>query len=188
MDAHIIGHRIKEARLAKKMTQAEVVGDFITRNMLSQIESGSALPSMKTLAYLASVLDMPLSVLMADEPEAAAPAADYALPEHSPAAELSMMKEWFSAGKYCALAEWLAAPVPSDPLYDEKLAFLAHACYEQALVYRKAGDLSSALTFSKRASDYATMGFYANPTLKADALLLLTGLAENISKEYHNEK
>lgn len=56
MDAHTIGQRIKEARLAKKMTQAEVVGDFITRNMLSQIESGSALPSMKTLAYLSSVL------------------------------------------------------------------------------------------------------------------------------------
>ena len=34
MDAHTIGQRIKEARLAKKMTQAEVVGDFITRNML----------------------------------------------------------------------------------------------------------------------------------------------------------
>ena len=27
MDAHTIGQRIKEARLAKKMTQAEVVGE-----------------------------------------------------------------------------------------------------------------------------------------------------------------
>ena len=49
MSSNELGRRIKEARLAKKLTQAEVVGDFITRNMLSQIESGSALPSVKTL-------------------------------------------------------------------------------------------------------------------------------------------
>ena len=42
-----LGRRLKEARLARKMTQSEVVGDFITRNMLSQIESGSAMPSVK---------------------------------------------------------------------------------------------------------------------------------------------
>ena len=41
------GRRIKEARISKKMTQSEVVGTFITRNMLSQIESGAAAPSLK---------------------------------------------------------------------------------------------------------------------------------------------
>lgn len=46
------GRRIKEARISKKMTQSEVVGTFITRNMLSQIESGAAAPSLKTLEYL----------------------------------------------------------------------------------------------------------------------------------------
>ena len=59
-----LGKKLKEARLAKKMTQAEVVGNFITRNMLSQIESGAAMPSVKTLSYLAGVLDIPLSELM----------------------------------------------------------------------------------------------------------------------------
>ena len=52
MEKNTLGKRIKEARLSKKMTQSEVVGDFITRNMLSQIESGSATPSLKTLEYL----------------------------------------------------------------------------------------------------------------------------------------
>ena len=61
-----LGKKLKEARLAKKMTQAEVVGNFITRNMLSQIESGAAMPSVKTLSYLAGVLDIPLSELMGD--------------------------------------------------------------------------------------------------------------------------
>lgn len=56
MENNTLGKRIKEARLAKKMTQSEVVGDFITRNMLSQIESGSATPSVKTLEYLLSLI------------------------------------------------------------------------------------------------------------------------------------
>ena len=58
MGKNTLGKRIKEARLAKKMTQSEVVGDFITRNMLSQIESGSATPSVKTLEYLCKVLEI----------------------------------------------------------------------------------------------------------------------------------
>ena len=57
MEKNTLGKRIKEARLSKKMTQSEVVGDFITRNMLSQIESGSATPSVKTLEYLCKVCE-----------------------------------------------------------------------------------------------------------------------------------
>ena len=60
MEKNTLGKRIKEARLSKKMTQSEVVGDFITRNMLSQIESGSATPSVKTLEYLCKVLELSL--------------------------------------------------------------------------------------------------------------------------------
>ncbi|MEL7655273.1 MAG: helix-turn-helix transcriptional regulator, partial [Bacillota bacterium] len=59
MDSKELGKKIKEARIAKKMTQSEVVGNFITRNMLSQIESGNATPSVKTLGYLSHVLQIP---------------------------------------------------------------------------------------------------------------------------------
>ena len=69
MNAVKMGKRLREARLAKKMTQAEVVDGFITRNMLSQIESGSATPSMKTLEFLAERLDLSMASLLAeDEP------------------------------------------------------------------------------------------------------------------------
>lgn len=67
MENNTLGKRIKEARLAKKMTQSEVVGDFITRNMLSQIESGSATPSVKTLEYLCKVLEIEPNALLPDE-------------------------------------------------------------------------------------------------------------------------
>ena len=49
-----IGKKIKELRLQKFMTQSELAGNEITRNMLSRIENGAAQPSLDTLKYLAS--------------------------------------------------------------------------------------------------------------------------------------
>ncbi|WP_066506753.1 helix-turn-helix domain-containing protein [Abyssisolibacter fermentans] len=59
-----IGKKVREARLNKKMTQSEVAGDFITRNMLSKIENDAAMPSIKTIEYLASVLDKNVSYFL----------------------------------------------------------------------------------------------------------------------------
>ena len=46
-----LGQRIKAVRLEKGLSQRQLCGSMITRNMLSQIENGSARPSMDTLAY-----------------------------------------------------------------------------------------------------------------------------------------
>ena len=64
-----IGEKIKNLRMAKIMTQKELAGDEITRNMLSQIESGAALPSLKTLIYLAGRLSVPVGYLVSDGSE-----------------------------------------------------------------------------------------------------------------------
>jgi len=66
MNGLVLGKKLKEARLAKKMTQSDVVGSYITRNMLSQIESGAAFPSIRTLEYLSGVLEVPMSELLTD--------------------------------------------------------------------------------------------------------------------------
>lgn len=52
-----LGKKVKQARLEKKLTQKELAGDFITRNMLSQIENDLATPSIRTMEYLAKKLD-----------------------------------------------------------------------------------------------------------------------------------
>lgn len=62
-----IGEKIKRLRTAKLMTQADLVGDVITRNMLSQIENGVANPSLDTVCYIASRLNVPVGFLLADE-------------------------------------------------------------------------------------------------------------------------
>ncbi len=62
-----LGRRIREVRLNKKLTQTDVVGEYMTRNMLSKIENGSAAPSVKTLEFLARALDVPVSYFLEGE-------------------------------------------------------------------------------------------------------------------------
>ena len=62
-----LGKRLKEVRLAQGLSQRQLCGDEITRNMLSQIENGSAKPSMDTLRYLANRLGKPISYFLGEE-------------------------------------------------------------------------------------------------------------------------
>ena len=62
-----IGEKIKTIRKSKGLTQNEVCGDKITRNMLSKIETAAASPSLDTLEYLSTTLNVPLSYLCSDD-------------------------------------------------------------------------------------------------------------------------
>lgn len=66
------GERIRQARLALGMTQQELCGDRITRNMLSMIERGVSKPSVQTLRYLAERLGIGVDDLLTDDPLAQA--------------------------------------------------------------------------------------------------------------------
>lgn len=59
-----LGEKLRQLRRGLGMTQKELAGERITRNMLSQIESGTATPSMKTLQYLAERLGVSAASLM----------------------------------------------------------------------------------------------------------------------------
>ena len=59
-----IGEKIRELRVAKLMTQAELAGSHITRNMLSCIENGSAQPSLSTILYIAKRLNVPAGFVL----------------------------------------------------------------------------------------------------------------------------
>lgn len=62
-----IGEKIKSRRKALKMTQSELAGDFVTRNMICKIENGCATPSIETLTYIADKLQIPISYLVTDD-------------------------------------------------------------------------------------------------------------------------
>ena len=59
-----IGEKIKNARLSAGLSQRQLCGTRITRNMLSLIENGAAKPSMDTLSYLAGRLGQPMSYFL----------------------------------------------------------------------------------------------------------------------------
>lgn len=61
-----IGEKIKKLRTDKVMTQAELAGSEITRNMLSRIENGAAQPSLDTLKYVAKRLNVSPGFLLAE--------------------------------------------------------------------------------------------------------------------------
>ena len=62
-----LGARLKQARLEAGLSQRQLCGEKISRNMLSQIENGSARPSMDTLKYLAAQLGKPMGYFLEEE-------------------------------------------------------------------------------------------------------------------------
>ena len=62
-----MGQRILQARLAAGLSQRELAGEEITRNMLSSLERDAASPSVATLRYLARRLGRPVSYFLGED-------------------------------------------------------------------------------------------------------------------------
>ena len=62
-----LGEKLRQLRQQRGLTQAEVAGEAITRNMLSLLEHDQAAASVKTLRYLSQRLGVPLSALLEEE-------------------------------------------------------------------------------------------------------------------------
>ena len=115
-----LGQKLKQTRLARGMTQSQVVVDRITRNMLSQIENDLASPSVGTLEYLASVLNVRLSWLLADEQAEAE------------AGRTQRLRELLKSGEYAACLELAPEHAPDDE-QALALAMAAAQCAQRAL-------------------------------------------------------
>ena len=63
-----LGEKLRAARLEAGLSQRQLCGDTITRNMLSQIENGTANPSYATLQALCARLGKPVSYFREDAP------------------------------------------------------------------------------------------------------------------------
>ncbi len=170
MNSEELGKRIKEARLAKKMTQSELVGSFITRNMLSRIESGNACPSVKTLEYLASRLDLPAGSLISDE----TPVSD----EPDKNAELLISaKQLYINGDYPACAKKAETLIGSE-FEDEGQAILARCSIALSENAMKSGDKAAAIKYAKQALDLSDKGIYKSREISVEATLKLSEIAE----------
>lgn len=178
MDNITLGRRIREARLAKKMTQSEVVGNFITRNMLSQIESGTASPSIKTLEYLSQVLEIPIDqlILPEEKPKEIAVCLADSVSENY----LELKKEFLQEKYESVLQKIKDFLQETHPYYDESCAIYARCCLKCSISASQKGNFRQALDFAKEASTYAQTGCLASRDIKTQALLLLDSIAEHL--------
>lgn len=108
-----LGQKIKSARLEAGLSQRQLCGDVITRNMLSQIENGSANPSMATLQYLASRLEKNISFFLQEQ----------AL-ESPNAALMQQARQAYGLRRQEEVLEILENYQVPDPLFDEEQRYL----------------------------------------------------------------
>jgi transcriptional regulator with XRE-family HTH domain len=160
MDLHEIGQAIKNKRKALHLTQAKTVGDAITRNMLSQVESGVAYPSVKTLIFLTERLG--LSVNVSDA-------------EIEVYYEYIAAKDNFHAGEFSAVIKAADKHEQGSPLFDEFAALKTRAAIEIAESAYIRRDIKTCAEYAELGRVFAGIGIFANPaTIKqAENLLAL---------------
>lgn len=157
-----LGEKIKAARLERHMTQKDVVGDYITRNMLSKIENGSATPSVKTLEYLASVLELPAGYFMSEGTG----------DEITPGA-VAAARNYFREEEYEGCIHVLEDLDMDGGYRDEALLLLARS---KIVLSKKAmadGRYQEAVRLAREAIDHNADSVYMSTAFRTEALLLV---------------
>ncbi|MCL2071042.1 MAG: helix-turn-helix domain-containing protein [Oscillospiraceae bacterium] len=187
-----LGKKLKEARLIKKMTQSDVVGTFITRNMLSQIESGAASPSLRTLEYLANALEIPIHYLIDAQNGETRSDGDSVLEDNSKIINppkdynnifLKCKAAYLRGDTACVIKHAHELDNESSLYYDERVALLSRAYLKEAKKSAENAQTKSAVAYARLAVRYGEVGIYASREVRTEALLLLDELSEAVIPE-----
>ena len=164
-----LAQKLKQARLDAGLSQKALCGARITRNMLSQIENGSARPSMDTLRYLAGQLGKPLSYFLEDDAVT------------SPNQELMAQARTANASDALHLLGQYKAP---DPTFDaERWLLESLVCMQLAEDALTQGKPGYARTLLERAGVAGSRTAYYTPDNERRRVLLLHRAGEKISAE-----
>ena len=160
-----LGTRLKQARLGLGLSQRELCGDVITRNMLSQIENGSARPSMETLRYLAGRLGKSVSYFLEEDTVTS--------PNQS---VIQQARGAFRTGAWQETLAALKAYQKHDPLFDEEAALLRYLSLTgQAEAAVTEGRRTYAAALLEQAGELASI--YITPETERRRLTLLARAA-----------
>ncbi len=153
-----LGERIKTARLEKGLSQRQLCGDTITRNMLSLIENGSAKPSMDTLCILAARLEKPIGYFLEEDVQV------------SPNQALILRARTAPAKEALALLRDYKTP---DPLFDPECYLLtALSCMELAAQALAENRMHLAENYLQQAAEAGSRTPYYLPETEQRRLLL----------------
>jgi transcriptional regulator with XRE-family HTH domain len=163
-----LGQKIRALRKERKMTQSTLAGSEITRNMLSRIESDSALPSLPTLLYLAKQLNVPAGYLLSENLSLFTCQKEEFLPA---------LKHWYSLGNYKEVLRLYRRDFDGT---DDEVAYLvavsATECAKDAIHRGTMKTASEHLTLAK---EMAEKTVYADKRLRA-VIVLLEALLGNV--------
>lgn len=157
-----LGEKIKNARLERHMTQKDVVGDYITRNMLSKIENGSATPSVKTLEYLAGALGLPAGYFMTESN------GDELTP-----GSISDARAQFKQGNFDACVQLLEALDMEGGYRDEAMLLMARAKIGLSKKAMAEGRYEEAIRLAQEAISHNDESLYVSTAFRTEALLLI---------------
>jgi transcriptional regulator with XRE-family HTH domain len=157
-----LGEKIRQARIERGMTQKQLVGEHITRNMLSKIENGSATPSMRTLEFLSQQLGLPASYFLSD----------FTLSDGTSPDGLDNMRQAYREGRYLDCIELLEASKTAGST-DEGYLLHALACIGAAKEATAAGDIAGAKEYADAADYYNKQGLYYDVKIDAEMSLIL---------------
>ncbi len=129
-----LGRRIKERRKKLGITQAQLCGDYMTRNMLSRIETGDANPSLETLLFISQKLKMPPSFFLCRDAKEEA--------EYTKTVRIKDARRMLGTGQYKKCID-ICSELPSD---DDEVSFIiVNAQLMWAMGLFDKGELSDAL-------------------------------------------
>ncbi len=157
-----LGQKLRLARQEAGLSQRQLCGEVITRNMLSQIENGSAKPSMETLRYLAGRLGKSVSFFL-DEDAVLSPNCKV----------MEQAREAFGKQDAAALRTALDGYQSPDDVFEEERKLLTIRCLvlEAEEAYQNGRDLY-AEDLLNRAEETARTALYMNEELTGKILLL----------------
>ena len=164
-----IGKKIKKLRTEKLMTQSELTGGEITRNMLSRIENGAALPSLGTVVYLASKLGVPAGYLLSEGEEE--------FIYHKTSVMKNIRRAYtdknFELCREMCLSEF-------DEFDDELELILTDCCLGVAEEYMRGGRLRKACAFLDEAIRHSRCTMF-DTTSQKNSIAIMFGLLKDIS-------
>ena len=158
-----LGQKIRQVREAAGLSQRQICGDTITRNMLSRIENGSVRPSMTTLTFLAERLNKPVSFFL-DEDTVTSPNLE----------RMMAARACFKSRDYTAAAEQLLSYEEPDETFAWEKNLLLAKCY---LVLAARAIRESRLPYAtellQKAGEAGGNTPYFGPELERERCLLL---------------
>lgn len=146
-----IGEKIKNLRKMRNLTQNELSGTSVTRNMISQIERGSALPSLPTIKHIAEKLGVDAGYFLCDDDNLI----KYLLIE-----EKDKIRECYRSGDYKKCLELCR---DFEGYKDDELNLILCECYSAlARECLRVGKLESAKKYFEKSDHFSKQSVYAS--------------------------